>query len=500
MFCTDEENEILNEAKNKFYPVIGLEIHAELKTKTKMFCNSKNDPDEKRPNINICPICMAHPGTLPVINKEAVKHVIKVGYAIGGTIADFTEFDRKNYFYPDIPKGFQISQYKYPLVSGGSINNIQITRIHLEEDTAKSFHRENESSSLIDFNRAGVPLMELVTEPVIRSAKEAGDFARELQLLLRYLNVSDANMEKGEMRVEANISVTTDLKKFGTKVEVKNINSFKAVEKAIEFEVARHIKLLEEGKGEEIIQETRGWDEFKQSTFSQRKKESSQDYRYFPEPDLPKLKISEVKEFIDIKNTLPELPKDKRERFKNTYSIRNEALEIFINEKILADYFEKVVEGKKDRKTFTAIASNLIVSDLISLIRKAGIENTDEINEIQENILRIPSGDFADLVGMFDDLKLSSAGVKKVLEVMYNNKGGNSMKIAEEIGALQITDMKELEKVAKEVIIENPNQVSEYKKGKETVIQFLVGQGIKKTKGAVHPQVFLSVLKDELKK
>ncbi|HRY62800.1 MAG TPA: Asp-tRNA(Asn)/Glu-tRNA(Gln) amidotransferase subunit GatB, partial [Candidatus Paceibacterota bacterium] len=384
----------------KYYPTIGLEIHAELRTKTKMFCNSKNDPDEKRPNVNICPVCMAHPGTLPVINKEAVKHVLRVGHAIGGNIADFTEFDRKNYFYPDIPKGYQISQYKYPLVSGGFINGILVTRIHLEEDTAKSYHRENDSNSYIDFNRAGVPLMELVTEPVIHSAKEAGDFARELQTLLRYLGASEANMEKGEMRVEANISVSADPDKFGTKVEVKNLNSFKAVERAIDFELARHIKLLDEGKGDEIIQETRGWDEFKQVTFSQRKKESSHDYRYFPDPDLPKLWISKIKEFGELKNSMPELPREKRERFLNEYGLRNEAVEIFINERALADYFESAVSGKKDDKAFCALVSNYIVGDLLSLMKKAGVSDTDELNEVNKDSIRVKSEDLAALVSM----------------------------------------------------------------------------------------------------
>ena len=288
---------------NEYIPTIGLEIHAELKTRTKMFCDSRNDPDEKRPNVNICPVCMGHPGTLPVINKEAVKHVLKVGIAVNGTLADFTEFDRKNYFYPDIPKGYQISQYKYPLVSGGGLNGVKITRVHLEEDTGTSLHDEGGAAgahdggnySLVNYNRAGVPLMELVTEPVIHSAEEAAAFAKELQLVLRYLGVAEANMEKGEMRVEANISVSKDPKKFGTKVEVKNLNSFKSVERAIKHEVKRHIELIEGGG--KIVQETRGWNETTETTFSQRQKEDSHDYRYFPDPDLPKLQISEIPEF-----------------------------------------------------------------------------------------------------------------------------------------------------------------------------------------------------------
>src|SRR3989344_3562328 len=244
-----------------YIPTIGLEIHAELRTKTKMFCNSKNDPDEKRPNVNVCPICLAHPGTLPVINGEAVKHVLRVGLALGGELADYTEFDRKNYFYPDLPKGYQISQFAYPLVSGGSLSGVSITRVHLEEDTASSIHDDEAGTTGIDFNRAGVPLMELVTEPVIRSAEGAGNFARELQLILRYLDVSEANMEKGEMRVEANISISPKKGKFGTKVEVKNLNYFRSVERAIKYELERMQTLYEAGKDAEIVQETRGWDE-----------------------------------------------------------------------------------------------------------------------------------------------------------------------------------------------------------------------------------------------
>ena len=242
----------------EYKPTIGLEIHAELKTKTKMFCACKNDTDEKRPNVNICPVCMGHPGTLPVINKEAVKSVLKVGLAVGGKLADFTEFDRKNYFYPDIPKGYQISQYKHPLVSGGELLGVKITRIHLEEDTARSSHETKDESSLVDFNRAGVPLMELVTEPVMHSAEEVVKFGQELQLLLQYLGVAEANMEKGEMRLEANISLSKD-QSLGTKVEIKNLNSFRSAERAIEYEIKRQTEILE--GGEKIVQETRGWDD-----------------------------------------------------------------------------------------------------------------------------------------------------------------------------------------------------------------------------------------------
>src|SRR3989338_7583971 len=313
---------------------VGLEIHAELRAKTKMFCGCKNDSDEKHPNVNICPVCVGHPGTLPVINKEAVRQVQRTGLALGSELQKHSQFDRKNYFYPDIPKGYQISQYKYPLVLEGSLNGVKITRIHLEEDTARSQHNKKNDASLVDFNRAGVPLMELVTEPDITSAKQAREFAEELQLVLQYLGASEANMEKGEMRCEANISImpreesseisltpsrnkselnsatarpnleisSVPSRAFGTKVEVKNINSFRAVEKAIEYEMRRQIEVL--GSGEKVKQETRGWDDEKEVTVSQRSKESAHDYRYFPEPDLPPMEFSN-KYIDDLRITIP---------------------------------------------------------------------------------------------------------------------------------------------------------------------------------------------------
>ena len=338
--------------QNKYIITIGMEVHAELKTNSKMFCNSKNDPDEKHPNVNICPVCVGHPGTLPVINAEAVRLVHRVGVALGGEIQKWSRFDRKNYFYPDLPKGYQISQYQYPLVVNGILNDIHITRVHLEEDTARSIHEQyarnihKGDSTLVDFNRSGVPLMELVTEPDITSAKQAREFCEELQLLLQYIGASDANMEKGQMRCEANISIRPEeQKEYGTKVEVKNINSFKAVEQAIEFELARQEKILE--KGEQIKQETRGWDENKGITFSQRSKESAHDYRYFPEPDLPPLTFTD--EYIEeLKKTIPELPWQKRKRLQEEYDIAPLLTETLVRERALASFWEKTVSELKE--------------------------------------------------------------------------------------------------------------------------------------------------------
>jgi len=325
-----------------YKPTIGLEIHAELKTRTKMFCDSLNDPDEKHPNTNICPVCTGFPGTLPVINEEAIKKTILVGFALNCQIARQTNFDRKNYFYPDLPKGYQISQYKKPFCSDGSLGisgkKIRITRIHLEEDAGRLQHDAKGDHSLVDFNRAGVPLMELVTEPDLASGEEVKDFAEKLRLILRYLNASDANMEKGQMRVEVNISVSST-EKLGVKVEVKNLNSIRAAAQAVDYEIKRQTELL--GEGKEIKQETRGWDEAGQKTFSQRSKEEAHDYRYFPEPDLPVLNFDE-KYLEDIKYLMPELPEQRKMRFKKEYGLNDAQVDIFTIAKHLGDYYERV--------------------------------------------------------------------------------------------------------------------------------------------------------------
>jgi len=486
----------------QYYTTIGLEIHAELNTKSKMFCGCINDPNEKTPNVNICPVCMAHPGTLPVINKQAVENVIKVGLALGANIADFTEFDRKNYFYPDIPKGYQISQYKFPIVSGGKLCGVDITRVHLEEDTATSKHiggdlprvdtQAKAGYSLVDFNRAGVPLMELVTEPVIHSSKEAGDFGRELQLLLRYLGVSEANMEKGEMRVELNISVSDDQNKFGTKVEVKNINSFRAMERAALYEVKRMTELLEADKGSEIVQETRGWDESKQVTFSQRLKEDSHDYRYFPDPDLPKLFLSKIfsaqggpaSGWDKLRNELPELPEARRNRYKNDYGIKDEDIESYIVDKELGDWFERVASSLKD-KTKIKVASNYITSDYLGL-KKINME------------VRLPRiENFVELINMVADGKVSSRGAKDILAMIVVNDE-SPMKIAEGKGLIQNHDEGALKEIIQKVIDANPAVVATYKGGKENALMSLVGQVMKESKGSANPALVQKILKELL--
>ena len=469
-----------------YYTTIGLEIHAELKTATKMFCACKNDPDEARPNVNICPVCMAHPGALPVINKQALEHVMRVGLALGGNIADFTEFDRKNYFYPDIPKGYQISQYKYPIVSGGELADVKITRVHLEEDTATSKHDKGDYS-LVDFNRAGVPLMELVTEPVIHSAKDAGNFGRELQLLLRTLDVSEANMEKGEMRVELNISVSGDPNKFGTKVEVKNINSFRAVERAAEFETKRMIDLLEKGKGGEIVQETRGWDENKGVTFSQRTKENSEDYRYFPDPDLPKLKLKEIfgQNFEKVK-ALPELPLAKRARYSTDFGIKSEDIESYISDFGLGIWFEEIANILKNKEK-VKIASNYITSDFVGLKKnKAETKMPSAVN-------------FAELVNLLSGGQLSSRAAKDILAVMVVSDK-SPLQIATEKNLLQKNDEGALKTIVEQVLSENTEAVEIYKRGKENVLMSLVGKVMKASGGSANPQLVQKMLKEMIGK
>ena len=500
--------------EKKYYPTIGLEIHAQLKTNTKMFCSCKNDPDEEKPNVNICPVCTAHPGALPVLNKKAIESVIKVGLAVDGKIADFTEFDRKNYFYPDIPKGYQISQYKYPIVSGGQVLGFEITRVHLEEDTANNKHREGLSDvgrpkfgrptsdagySLIDFNRAGVPLMELVSEPrTFENGGEAGsasaNFARELQLILRYLNVSEANMEKGEMRVEANISVSSDPKRLGIKVEVKNLNSFRSVEKAILFELRRMIELYENRKEGEIVQETRGWDESRQKTFSQRKKESSQDYRYFPDPDLPKLHLHRTFsaqggpasgwDLEKMKKELPELPMSLRARLKNDFGIKDEDIEIYVNDLELGTKFSAIAENLVNKEKIK-IASNLITTDFLGL------------QKIKTKA-RLPSAlNFTELVNLFSEGKISSRAAKDILAIIIV-EDESPLKIATKLGLLQSSDKMALKEMAEKIIKINPKVVADYKGGKEQALMSLLGGIMKETKGSANPAVAKQILIDLL--
>lgn len=458
---------------------IGLEVHAELKTNTKMFCSSKNDAHEMRPNINICPVCLAHPGTLPVINKAAVKHVLRVGTAVGGDLADYTEFDRKNYFYPDLPKGYQISQYEFPLVSGGELAGVKITRIHLEEDTASSIHNTQTGATHIDFNRAGMPLMELVTEPVIHSAEEAGRFGRELQLLLRYLDASDADMEQGQMRLEANISLS-DSETLGTKVEVKNINSFRAMERAVTYEIKRQTELL--SKGEKVVQETRGWDDVKQQTFSQRVKEVAADYRYFPDPDLPSLQLSEIGDFSkkEISANLPELPDARRARYAS-WGIKEADAEQFVQYPRIGRFFDAVAATKTGDSAFAQRAANYIANDLVKIIR----DNDKRDSKLSAEI-PISVTNFAKIIDMVSAEKISSRVAKDLL-IMTIAENRDPEQIAAEKNLFYVQDSRDLEPVVKKILTQHATVVTDFKAGKEPALQFLIGQAMRELRGTVEP-------------
>ena len=499
----------------KYQPIVGLEIHVELNTKSKMFCSCPNDPNERHPNVNICPVCTAQPGSLPVINKEAVRKTIKTGLALNSQIPEYSKFDRKNYFYPDLPKGYQISQYDMPLCKGGFLEiegkKIRITRVHLEEDTGRLVHPEGKDYSLVDFNRAGIPLMELVTEPDMRSAKEARKFSEELQLILRYLGVSDADMEKGQLRVEANISLGQN-KKLGTKVEIKNLNSFRAVEKGIDYEIKRQTKILK--SGQKVIQETRGWLDAKGVTIGQREKEAAHDYRYFPEPDLPILHLGVADYLNEIKAEIPELPQQRRERFKKEYNLLdkevaealphlpprstswNSAIEVFVQNKELGEYFEKVISElppnlpKEKLLKLIKLSSNYIITDLQGLLKGASVQGKDFL---------ITPENFAEFITLIYEGKISSKIAKMVLSEMFST-GADPSHIIEEKGLAQITDEAEIEKIIKEVISKNKKAVEDFKKGKENAFQFLIGQIIAKTKGKANPKIVRDILSKALTK
>ncbi len=634
-----------------YLPTIGLEIHSELKTRTKMFCGCLNDPNEKHPNQNVCPICLGHPGTLPVINEEAVKKVLKVGMALNGDIPATSKFDRKNYFYPDLPKGYQISQYDAPLIFGGLLKGVRIRRIHLEEDTGRLLHSaprpnaeqiqtndkqivlKDESyrlmgllfeiqnklgsvykeknyqdaieevlkreqipferektvaiklgdkevskffldfvidnkivlevkatkfitqedirqtlrylkdsdfplaiianfrgekleykrlvnpqlgfdedsfgfvrdsgdrsvASYVDFNRAGVPLMELVTEPDIKSAEQAVEFAKELQLILRYLGVSDTDMEKGQLRIEANVSLRPEIpnpksqipNELGIKVELKNINSFKAVYDAIQYEIERQTEILD--KGEEVKHETRGWDEVGRKTVSQREKEEEHDYRYFPEPDLPPLDLSKF-DLTAIKTSIPELPQEKRVRFVKEFNLKPEQVEILVTDRRMAQFFEESVselqlEDNENLEKERQLIFNYLTSDIRGLISEQGIGFSE---------LKITPENFADLIELISHGKVSSRGAKDILKNMMAT-GLDPHEILKSEGLEQVSGEAELAEIVKKIIEANPAAREDYKRGKENALQFLVGQAMRELRGKGNPEVLQRLFKEQLK-
>ena len=467
-----------------YKPTIGLEVHAELKTRTKMFCDSLNDPDEKHPNVNVCPVCLGHPGTLPVANKKAVESVIKIGLALKGTPNAESRFDRKNYFYPDLPKGYQISQSGKPIISGGTLRNVKINHIHLEEDAGKLIH-DDAGGTLVDFNRAGVPLMELVTEPDIHSAEDAVAFMKDLQLVLRYLDVSDADLERGQMRADANISLSaTDA--LGTRAEIKNLNSFRSVFQAINYEIKRQTEILE--KGETVHQETRGWDEIRQKTTPQRSKEEAQDYRYFPEPDLPSF-TTDIFDIEKLRVELPELPVARLVRLQKEYVLDPAQAELLVGELALAEFFEDAVsELRADAPNAkTATLYNYLTSDLRGLMNEAGVSFGD---------IKIDPEHLAHLAALVDDGKIMSRQAKDMLVKMFET--GLDPEDIMKKDNIGISDTGEIEAVVLAVIAENKVAVDDYKKGKTASLQFLIGKAMGILKGRARPDMLKEIFEKRL--
>ncbi len=505
------------ELKN-YKPVIGLEIHVQLATKSKMFSSSSNNPDEKEPNINIDEVVTGEPGTLPIVNQEAVRLGVMVGLALNCQIPEYSKFDRKHYFYPDLPKGYQISQLDHPVAGPGYIDifvpanenrlankdsytkRIRITRAHLEEDAGKNTHPEGLPYSLVDYNRAGCPLLEIVTEPDIETAEEARIFLQELQRIVRYVGASAADMEKGTMRCEPNISVRSpgeeSLPKY--KVEVKNINSFRFAEAAINYEIPRHIEILESGQMPKQV--TMGWNEKENKTVEQRSKGEANDYRYMPEPDLAPLHFTQ--EFIqDLKNSLPELPVAKRVRFAEEFGLGNDTIEDLLSWKELNEYFENVVSeidawmiadgatGDSDLRTkLIKSSANWCLQDFSALLN-ANLANPLESKITAENM--------AELVKLIDSGKISNSAAKQVFKVMYE-KGGEPDNLVEDLGLVQVSDEGAIEKAIDEVIAKNDKAVNDYKSGEQKSFGFLVGQVMKEMQGKANPQVVNELLKKKL--
>lgn len=478
----------------KYEPVIGLEVHAQLLTKSKIFCGCSTAFGEE-PNTLVCPVCTGQPGSLPVLNRKAVEYAIKLGLATNCRIAPYSLFARKNYFYPDLPKGYQISMYEYPLAVDGyieiNVNGerkcIRIIRIHMEEDAGKLKHgetTETEAYSYVDFNRTGVPLLEIVSGPDIRSPQEAGEYLRKLRSILQYLEISTGNMEEGSFRCDANVSVRPKgQKEFGIRTELKNMNSFKHVEKALEYEIKRQISILEDGG--EIIQETRLWDVNQGITVSMRGKEEAHDYRYFPDPDLVPLRIDEGW-IEEIRRSLPELPDKKKERFIKSYGLPEYDADILTTTKAMANYFEECVKLFPEPKT----VSNWIMGDLLRELKR----DDREIDQCP-----VTPKHLAGMLKMIRDGTISGKIAKDVFEEMYRT-GDMPEKIVKEKGLIQILDVGEIENVIEKVIEAFPKQVEDYRKGKEKIFGFLVGEVMKQTRGKANPQLVNELLKKKLKR
>jgi aspartyl-tRNA(Asn)/glutamyl-tRNA(Gln) amidotransferase subunit B len=473
----------------KYEAVIGLEVHAQMLTDTKIFCGCSTKFGSE-PNSQTCPVCIGMPGVLPVLNRKALEFAIKTGLATHCKISRYSRFARKNYFYPDLPKGYQISQYELPIceqghmeiVVDGHVRKIGITRIHMEEDAGKNIHEGAGNYSFVDLNRAGVPLMEIVSEPDIRSPQEAVEYMKKLRTILRYLGVCDGNMEQGSLRCDANVSIRLiGQKEFGVKAEIKNINSFRFVEKALEYEIRRQIKVL--GEGGRIIQETRLWDSARDITESMRGKEEAHDYRYFPEPDLVPIKV-EQKWIDEIKTSLPELPDIKRKRFVSEYGLPEYDADLLISEKPLADWFEEGVRLGGEPK----VIANWMKGDLLRLL-----------NEDNKSIEECPlePKQLVDMLKLIDNGIISGKIAKTVFEEMYKT-GRDAEVIVKEKGLIQISDEGAIEKAVDEVISKSPEETERFKAGEEKLIGFFVGQVMKLTKGKANPKMVNDLLKKKL--
>ena len=481
--------------------VIGLEVHAQLLTNSKMFCSCNAGYQDAAPNTVVCEVCMGMPGVLPVINRRAVELVIKTGLALDCTISEFTKFDRKNYPYPDLMKGYQISQYDQPIALGGGLTidsgghkrRVAITRVHLEEDTARLLHRvepDGVGYSLLDINRAGVPLMEVVSEPDMRAPEEARSYLVKLRTILRYLGVSTANMEEGSFRCDANISLRPiGSSELGAKVEVKNMNSFRSVYNALEYEIGRQSEVLTQGG--RIEQETRGWVEDRQVTVSQRTKEYASDYRYFPEPDLPPLVIDAV--WVDeIRESMPELPDAREARFVEEFGLPLYDTGLLTSSKPTADFFEAVLSARapngKDRRQTAKAVSNWILGELTRLMNAEGVDITQ---------LKLQPVHLLELLDLIDDGTLSTSMAKTVFETMFET-GRSPKQIAEADGMAQIVDAQSLKPAVDQAISSNPKPVADYLAGKETAVRFLVGQVMKLTRGKANPNLVSEMVKESL--
>ena len=478
-------------ARGDFEAVIGLEVHAELSTKTKIFCSCSTEFGAE-PNTHVCPICMALPGALPKLNEKVVEYAVKAGLATNCSIAKDSKNDRKNYFYPDLPKSYQISQYDKPLCNhgyieieddDGNIKKVRILRIHIEEDAGKLNHNEFSGGSLVDLNRAGVPLIEIVSEPDIRSSGEADRYLKKLKSILQYIDVSDCKMEEGSFRADVNVSVHKKGEPFGTRHEMKNMNSFKSIQRAINYEIESQISDIENGKI--VEQETMRWDDVAGQTFSMRNKEDAEDYRYFPEPDLVAIKLSD--EYINkVKEELPELPESRKKRYVDEIGLSEKDANALVSSKAASDMFEK---AGKLCNNYKAVC-NWITSDISRIL-----------NEKEEEMDNIPftAEELAELVELIDNGTISSKIGKKVLEELFENPK-SPKKIIEEKGWIQISDENTIKKVVKEVLDNNPQSIADFKAGKDKALGFLVGQAMKETKGKANPKMLNEMFLEELKK